>query len=415
MLNKKLIILFFLLTTLVFGQNIPKNIFFEVINMPDSIGANCIIPFKVAYDQLVFVKVDSKFVARFSMTAEATDSVTNNVKREIVEKEFSVDSFELTSSNNMFIQGLIKLELPAGKYNILLSLHDKNSNQEFSFKKVYNEITEKNKIINPIIIKSDRTNPKDSTFTLSNTNESIPFSPKSYDLLFSVGDTSVTKLTVEFSEGDSLYEKYDLEKPFSSVFTLRDFNNDIQLIPVKEGSLTKNFIIYFVNRSLKEGNYKVKVTTDKQQTRTFALSVVWFDRPKYLSNLDHSIKILKYITNPDEIEKITDVPEKQRYSALFDFWRKYDPTPNTAFNELMEEFYRRADYAVKNFSVLGSSNGDQTDRGRIYIQFGKPDEVKRIYTNSNDISEIWTYNSPNRQFVFTDRTGAGDFQLQKGI
>lgn len=412
MLNKKLVILFFLLSTLIFSQNISKNIFFEVINMPDSAGINCIIPFKIAYDQLVFVKNDSKFVARFSLTAEATDSVTHNVIREIVEKVFPINNFELTTSKNLFIQGLIKLNLPAGKYNILLTLNDENSNLEYTFKKIDNEIINKVDIINHIIIESERPDNKDSTFILSNTDASIPFSAKSYDLLFSAGDTSINQLNAEFFEGDSLIQSFELKKPFLSIFILKDSINEIQLIPVTTGSLTKNFIIYFVNKNLTEGNYKLKVKAGNNKTKTFNISVVWFDKPKYLSNLDRAVKILKYITTEDEIDKINDVSEKQRYSALFNFWRQYDPTPSTAFNELMEEFYQRADYAVDNFSVLGSKNGADTDRGRIYIQLGKPDEVKRVYTNSNDISEIWTYNSPYRQFVFTDKTGTGDFQLQ---
>jgi GWxTD domain-containing protein len=412
MFNKKVFILFFLLETLIFSQNTPKNIFFEVINMPDSNGANCIIPFKVAYDQLVFVKDDSKFVARFSMTAEATDSVTQNVIREIVEKKLSIDNFNLTSSKDLFIQGLIKLKLPAGKYNILMTLNDENSNLEYRLRKVYNEITDKNKIINPIILMGEYADHTDSTYILSNTGSSIPFSHQSYDLLFSVGDTSINKLNIEFYIGDSLYQKYELDKPFLLFVSLKDSNNAIQMIPDPKGYLTGNFIIHFVNKNLKEGNYKVIAKTDKHVNKIFELSVEWFDKPKYLSNLDRAIKILKYITDTDEIEKINDAPSKQRYAALFDFWRRYDPTPNTSFNELMEEFYNRADYAVKNFSVLGSANGAETDRGRIYIQFGMPDEVKRIYTNSNDISEIWTYKSEDQQFVFTDRTGTGDFQLQ---
>ena len=413
MINKKFIILFFLLPALVYCQDKQKNIFFEVIDMPDSAGANCVIPFKIAYDQLVFVKDDSKFVARFSMTAEATDSVTQNVKREIVEKKISLENFELTSRKDLFVQGLIKLKLPEGKYKIILILNDENSDLEYRLKETYFEITKREEIISPIIIEGERGNTKDSVFILSNTDGSIPFSHKTYDLLFSVGDTSISKLNVEFFKDDSLYQKDSLENPFFSTFSINEADNEIQLASSGQDTIMKNFIIYFVNRNLKEGNYKIKVTTDKQKTKTFPVSVVWFEKPKILSDLDHAIKILKYIANEDEIEKIKDVSEKQRYSALVDFWSKYDPTPNTAFNELMEEFYQRADYAISNFSVLGSTNGAETDRGKIYIQFGKPDEVKRIYTNSNDISEVWTYNSPYRQFVFNDKTGTGDFQLQK--
>jgi GWxTD domain-containing protein len=62
------------------------------------------------------------------------------------------------------------------------------------------------------------------------------------------------------------------------------------------------------------------------------------------------------------------VGEKEKY--LENFWKSIDPTPETAQNEVMDEFHRRVAYADLNFSE--TVRGALTDRGRVYIHFGAP-------------------------------------------
>jgi GWxTD domain-containing protein len=65
------------------------------------------------------------------------------------------------------------------------------------------------------------------------------------------------------------------------------------------------------------------------------------------------------------------VGEKERY--LEKFWKSMDPSPDTAQNEVHDEFERRVAYADLNFSE--TIRGSLTDRGRVYIHFGAPDEI----------------------------------------
>ena len=55
------------------------------------------------------------------------------------------------------------------------------------------------------------------------------------------------------------------------------------------------------------------------------------------------------------------------------FWLRRDPTPDTIENEYKEEHYRRIAYANERFA--SGIPGWKTDRGRIYITFGPPDEI----------------------------------------
>lgn len=66
------------------------------------------------------------------------------------------------------------------------------------------------------------------------------------------------------------------------------------------------------------------------------------------------------------------VGEKEKY--LVEFWRRFDPTPDTAHNEVLDEFHRRVAFADINYSE--SQRGALSDRGRIYVRFGAPDEIQ---------------------------------------
>jgi GWxTD domain-containing protein len=64
--------------------------------------------------------------------------------------------------------------------------------------------------------------------------------------------------------------------------------------------------------------------------------------------------------------------DEEREQFIEQFWLRRDPTPDTVENEFKEEHYRRIQYANDHFA--SGIPGWKTDRGRIYITFGPPDE-----------------------------------------
>lgn len=65
--------------------------------------------------------------------------------------------------------------------------------------------------------------------------------------------------------------------------------------------------------------------------------------------------------------------DEERDNFIENFWARRDPTPDTPENEYKEEIYRRIAYANEHFA--SGVPGWKTDRGRIYIMYGKPDEI----------------------------------------
>jgi len=94
-------------------------------------------------------------------------------------------------------------------------------------------------------------------------------------------------------------------------------------------------------------------------------------------------KTYKKWLNEDVIWIITDQEraafkqlsnDEERDNFIEAFWQRRDPTPDTEENEYKEEHYRRIAYANEHFAA--GIPGWKSDRGRIYIMYGKADEVE---------------------------------------
>jgi len=122
--------------------------------------------------------------------------------------------------------------------------------------------------------------------------------------------------------------------------------------------------------------------------------------------------------------------DEEREKFIEDFWRSRDPDPDTEENEFKQEFFERIAYANEHFS--SGKPGRFTDRGRIYLKFGKPDEVEShpagglyerpSYEGSGSTStypfEKWFYRYlPNVrsgvEIEFVDPTGSGEYRLAR--
>ena len=80
------------------------------------------------------------------------------------------------------------------------------------------------------------------------------------------------------------------------------------------------------------------------------------------------------ITNEERTAFKALKTDEEREQFIEQFWLRRDPTPDTVDNEFKEEHYARIAYANERFA--SGIPGWKTDRGRIYIIWGKPDEIE---------------------------------------
>ena len=132
----------------------------------------------------------------------------------------------------------------------------------------------------------------------------------------------------------------------------------------------------------------------------------------------------------DEERKVfkTLQTDDERQTFIENFWLRRDPTPDTEENEYREEHYRRIAYANDRFA--SGIPGWKTDRGRIYIEYGPPDEIdshpsggtyERPYEEGGGSTstypfEQWRYRyiegvGTNVILEFVDTTMSGEYRL----
>ena len=80
------------------------------------------------------------------------------------------------------------------------------------------------------------------------------------------------------------------------------------------------------------------------------------------------------ITGPERATWKNLKTDEERESFIESFWLRRDPTPDTIDNEYRDDHYERIAYANEHFA--SGIPGWKTDRGRIYIMYGKPDEIE---------------------------------------
>jgi GWxTD domain-containing protein len=142
-------------------------------------------------------------------------------------------------------------------------------------------------------------------------------------------------------------------------------------------------------------------------------------------------KDVSYIITDEErkaFRKLQTDDERERF--IEEFWRRRDPDPDTDENEFKEEYYERIAYANEHFA--SGIPGWKTDRGRIWIMYGKPDEREShpmggqydrpSYEGGGSTStypfETWFYRylagvGSGVEIEFVDPTGSGEYRIAR--
>lgn len=161
--------------------------------------------------------------------------------------------------------------------------------------------------------------------------------------------------------------------------------------------------------------------TDKKVKKPKTESDRYFD--KWLN------EEVTYIITSEEravFKKLTTAEEKEQF--IESFWLRRDPSPGTSENEFKEEHYRRIAFANERYA--SGIPGWKTDRGRIYIMFGKPDEVeshpsggsyqRKFWEGGGTTStfpfEVWRYRhidgvGDDVEIEFVDKSMSGEYRI----
>ncbi len=123
-----------------------------------------------------------------------------------------------------------------------------------------------------------------------------------------------------------------------------------------------------------------------------------------------------YIITDQERQQFQQLKtDEERESFVEQFWLRRDPTPGTEENEFKAEHYRRIAYANARFAT--GNPGWRSDRGKIYIMFGPPDEIDSHPADGySPPTESWRYRSipgigNNVAIEFVDAAMNGEYRM----
>ena len=186
----------------------------------------------------------------------------------------------------------------------------------------------------------------------------------------------------------------------------RDSGSGIVIAPGDTGLATYRFTV--PTQNFENLPHRVVVRQGEQVTHRADVLPRWFDIPTSLLNLDTAIDMMRFALSSEAVREMRKGDEKERERKFKAYWQPRDPTPESAFNELMSEYYERIDHAYDTYSTP-QRPGFDSPMGKTWIQFGKPSSVDRRFPPDGGTIVVWEY--PTRRFIFRATSGFGDFEL----
>jgi len=431
------------------SKGYPTGFYFDYSSFRGNEG-NSILEFyyQISNNTLIFTKTEDGYSSKYELAVSFTDKKTDKlVEYKTWEEVLSVKNYSETTLRSEYWINQMNFSIPSGEYKMKVVLTDLESDHknEFSRDIVVKEYErgEKIRISDIELVSSKLEKNVNKRFSKGTNLNLVPNSTNVYgDLL--------PKLLLYYELYGLPYET-DKDKKLSVEYRILNYKNEIILSffeDIEYDSESTSQFAAIPLADINEGKYYLNVRVRSDKSEKFISTEKRFFIKRSFGpvgdDFEKSIEYLRYIASDEELNKIKSAKDDKKKKLWLEFWEKKDPTKNTQKNEMMEEYYRRIRYANKEYSHI--KEGWLTDRGRIYILLGRPDEIAKNYlygANQEDYRGsgfndqivgrnfeetidnnqynlhgskpciIWYYYSLKKKFVFVDKHGTGDYVLLK--
>lgn len=383
-------------------------------------------------------KVDNGFNIKGNLHIDIINKSTNQSfynKDFPFEEKFAQVTEEIKGKNML---GVLGISIPKGEYSlkvVVQDLNDKTNSKTITDNLVIAPIDEKTAVVSDVQLASNiiREDADKSSIFYKSGMEIIPNpamlytnampmihyyfeiynvgagdGSKAYKLvktLFnSAGKSIITNSKIVASKGNNTVEIGNINM---SKYPTDNYNLEIALVDtVSKKAVVTSKRFYFYNANIAKENISVQ-KSDFIGSEYAVMSE---------AECDKMLDQIKYIAELDELKQI---PKLDTYEGkrmfLFTFWTSRNNNNQSGLNDSRVEFEKRIEYANKN---LGNKykEGYKTDRGRVMVKYGMPDDIERHPVEMNtEAYEIWTYNNVQQEshivFVFGDISGFGNYIL----
>ncbi len=368
----------------------------------------------------------------FSSTVEITvfimqdDSIVDFTKISLMGPEI-----EDTLDVNFSIVDIQRFALPNGFYDIKIKLNDVNSptGEPFYFTDNIMLDYEKEKInISGIqLVERYSQTVQQNKFSKSGYDlipltlnfypemiNSLPFYCEIYNTKAILGEDATFLLL-------SYVEHYEMKKIAGAFQTYKRYKSEDVIAFMHEFDIS----------SLPSGNYFLVVEIRDRENNILSSNRVFFQRSNHKATVDYltatteeyATSFVSEIESEDELreyirclypiasesektfieKRISSAEREQLQQFFYAFWKNRSDNPQQEW----EKYLREVEKVQELYSTL-IKKGYQSDRGRVYLQYGQPNTVvKHSHEPSAYPYEIWHYytlkNQRNRRFIFYNR------------
>ncbi len=365
---------------------------------------------KIAFSELLFVRFQTTLLR-----------AQYEVNYQLMDKEIVTDKYEETQSDLRFHFTRLTLNLDPGEYILTVAITDKET-QKFGQRKlsvVSRTFRSKPVGISDLVFadKIQKDSLLDIVNIIPNVFKSFDSEFKKYAVYFEIYDEKLSERNRDAS-GNLPMTKEDI------MIRYKIFDKNQKLIyedsTWKMVTQFQTFSSIEIDKSkVPFGKYVLDVTVSNGQNRAsskavFDVRLSSFFAPSLKStafDLDIAIKQMQHVARNMSLSKVLKKSQEEKEKFFTEFWKAKDPTPSTERNELMEEYYRRIDYANRYFTS-GYRDGWDTDRGMVFVIMEAPDDIERHpFDSESKPYEIWYYYQSNLKLVFVDFNQIGDYEL----
>ncbi len=350
----------------------------------------------VQYDFLQFTLQNTKYMANWETEVNLADEKNNAVSSTIREDTLFLNDFKSTNRRDRYILSVDSQVVKPGRYLLQFKYSDLQGRQKLAYNLRLNLLTSPPLYAAPPLLTDPSGTDAKSENLFGNRvlalRQTIPFNTGRGVYLHCTvpaDDTVRVRLTLGQETREGTRARID------TVLTSKgDFADATIRLPLKKFA---------------PGTYQLSVVYhwgEDSLIQKMPVDIVWFSRPRSLQNIDYAIKTLQILLPEKQFEALDSGNKKEKEEALYKFWNAKDPTPATAYNEIMTEFYQRVDSADVEWGRK-RLYGWRRDIGRIYVLYGTPHEVNDQSLNPDNPRLQWVYNLPDKRLVFTFRAVDG--------
>lgn len=361
---------------------------------------------EIPLKNMEFVKsktIKNTFISKFDLNIDVKDKSGNIIYNNVSKEEVSTQQTgqEYLSQNSQILTR--NMFLPPGEYDVYVSVYEqgtKNKTEKERSIKVEDYSTAPLSISDVMIVSRLSSNDGKKTIT-PDVGRNVAAIDTFYLFYYIYKNNDDEKIDVNCRILDPEKKEVYVKNETIDVTNGLAFQNQVFMaVPTSDLGYGK----YTIEIKAASSNYDY--STDSY------FDNVAIDFPLPMKDIDILVEQLQYIAKGDEMDYIRDgKTDQEKQKRLLDFWKKKDPSPNTKRNEVMQEYYRRVNAANKFFGNVYSA-GWRTDMGMVYIIFGEPNNIERHpYEMDSKPYEVWDYYKDNKQFIFIDNTGFGDYRL----